>query len=101
MIWPISFSNFSEVLTGFTCARPISNFQSICLILNILRSKRSENLRSKTPQSDTLDTPERGLAYLNYLYFDLFVMDISTIGNLKNHFSTFIKGIYTFSSICF
>ena len=36
MISIISFSNFSDVLPAFTCARAIGNLRSICLGVNIL-----------------------------------------------------------------
>ena len=38
MIWQISFSKFSDVLTASTCAKAIGNFCSISLGVNILIS---------------------------------------------------------------
>ena len=35
MIYLISFSKFSDVLTAFTCARAIGNLWSICLRVHI------------------------------------------------------------------
>ena len=44
MIWQISFSKFSNVLTAFTCASAIGNLWSTCLGVNILRCELSETL---------------------------------------------------------
>ena len=36
MVYRISFSKSSDVLTAFTCAMAIGNLQNICLVVNIL-----------------------------------------------------------------
>ena len=36
MIWCISFSTFSDVLTAFTCAKCYYNLWSVCIGVNIL-----------------------------------------------------------------
>ena len=51
IIFLISFSNFPDVLTAFTCARAISNLWSICLGVNILRLEWSETMSEKTVPS--------------------------------------------------
>ena len=44
MIWHISFSKFSDVLSAFTPARSIGNLWSICAGVKILSCLRSETL---------------------------------------------------------
>ena len=47
MIFLISFSKFSDVLTAFTSARAINNLWSICLGVNTFRLEWSETLSEK------------------------------------------------------
>ena len=48
IIRPISFSNFSDVLSAFTCARAVGNLWRICLGVNILRCKAKSEVRPVT-----------------------------------------------------
>ena len=97
MIWQISFSKFSDVLTALTCTRAMGKLWSICLRVNIWAAYRDFTFRDLSSMQATRArrTKSKGWPFPCVCFY----WKCSNFKAIKNSFCLTLRSLFVFSKV--